>query len=67
METNKYFINNKTYNEEFIVSPKRKVMDLLKEISKNVCIDICKKYCDDEVCRKCNFMLALNRLLEEIS
>jgi len=60
IETEKYSFNISFCDEEFIVTPKKKLMDLLKEISKEVCLEICGKFCDDAVCRKCSFMISLN-------
>jgi len=44
----------------------KEIMELLKEISKIVCIDLCGKICELDECRECNFMITLNRLMNKI-
>jgi len=39
------------------------IMSLLKNISKDVCLEICKQYTEYEECKKCSFMKDLNKLL----
>ena len=42
------------------------LMELLKEMSKIVCLEMCNKVTEIEECRKCEFMVTLNKLMNRV-